>query len=59
MREGIVKKIKQYHPFMVKNAMWRLGWGWKNPKRAPTNIEVMLIGVPKPALIEILAILES
>lgn len=59
MREGIVKKIKQYHPFMVKNAMTQIGYRWRNPKRAPTNIEVMLIGVPKPALIEILAILES
>lgn len=59
MREGIVKKIKRHNHIMVKNAMWQLGWGWRNPKRAPTNIEVMLIGVPKPALIEILAILES
>lgn len=55
----IVRKIKTYHPFYVSNAMSYLGYYWKNPNRTPTNINIMLMGVPKTDLIQILKYLET
>lgn len=54
----IVRSIKKYHHVRVANAMSALGWGWKNPKRRPTNIERMLEGVPRIDLVLILRHLE-
>jgi len=55
----IVRKIKKYSPIRVANAMGYLGYYWKNPNRTPTNIDIMVMGVPKTDLIQILKYLET
>lgn len=56
---GIVRSIKTYHHTQVSNALLMVGYRWHKPQRRPTNIEVMLMGVPRYRLIEILNILQK
>lgn len=58
MNSSIVRSIKKYNHVAVANAVSEIGWGWHNPKRRPTNIERMLVGIPRQELVRILAILE-
>lgn len=61
MRSGIVKRIKQHHHIAVANVMYELGYYWhpRNPKRRPTNIEQMLVGLPRETLLVVLHRVEA
>lgn len=58
MKSSIVRSIKKYNHVQVANALWKLGYGWRNPKHRPTNIERMVNGLPRQDLVQVLAILE-
>jgi len=51
----IVREMKKYSDIRVANAMYKLGWFWKKPKRRPTNIVRMVEGLPRCDLERILA----
>lgn len=59
MTSHIVRSIKEYNHNQVANAMRQAGYCWRKPWRRPTNIEVMLMHVPRHKLVEILGFLES
>jgi hypothetical protein len=56
---GLVTKIKKYHHIEVSNAMGMCGYGWRDPRRRPHNIERMVLGLPRPVLERILHVLET
>lgn len=58
MKSSIVRSIKKYNHVHVANALWKLGYGWRNPKHRPTNVERMVNGLPRQDLVLVLAILE-
>lgn len=53
----LVKAMKTYGHIRVSNAMSEIRWRWKNPRRAPTNIERMVGHLPRIELEQILSIL--
>ena len=59
MKSSIVRSIKKYNHVHVANALWKLGYGWRNPKHRPTNVERMVECLPRQVLIQLLAILEA
>lgn len=55
----IVREIKKnYNDTQVANAMFALGWYWRKPRRRPTNIDIMLEGIPRCDLLKILDVLK-
>lgn len=47
---GYVSDLKKHNHIKVLNALNAEGYRFKNPHRAPTNIERMLEGLPLPVL---------
>ena len=47
---GYVSDLKEHSHIKVLNALHAEGYRYRNPSRAPTNIERMLEGLPLPVL---------
>jgi len=54
----LVREMKKYGDVRVANAMFSLGWHWKNARHRPTNIERMVQGLPRCDLERILQVLQ-
>lgn len=59
MHKHLVRHIKTWGHVSVANAMYAVGYYWENPKRRPTNIEKMLLDVPRCDLLKIIGELEK
>ncbi len=55
----LVRAMKKYGDVSVANAMSECGYWWANPRRRPTNVERMVMGLPRCALVCILQVLEG
>lgn len=53
----LVREMKKYGHIRVANAMYSVGRWWRNPRRIPTNIEHMVMDVPRIELEQVLNIL--
>lgn len=54
----LVRAIKKYDHVKVANALWELGYEWRNPHRRPTNVEKMVEDLPRHELEQLLIILQ-
>lgn len=55
----LVREMKEFGDVRVANAMFSLGWEWRNPRRRPTNIDRMVQGLPRCELVKILNVLRK
>lgn len=51
-----VRQLRQFSATTVLNAVHACGYRWPNPRRTPTKIDHLVLGLPRPVLQRVLHI---
>ena len=57
MKDRLVRRLKQFHPIKVKNALFGMGYYWRRPP--PLNVEALTMGLPRIVLVQLVNYLEG